>query len=1071
MRCPNCSTELPDNAKFCLECGRDLRSRPGFASPAAYTPRHLAERILTTRAALEGEHKQVTVLFCDIANSTPLAERVGPERMHELLNGFFELALAEVHRNEGTINQFLGDGFMALFGAPLAHEDDARRAVTAAVAIRRALRDRSSYAGLGPGAELAVRIGMNTGLVVVGSIGDNLRMDYTAVGDTTNVAARLQQAAAPGEIVIAEATARLVRSDVRLTAAGALSVKGKSDPVIAYKVLGLAPRRTAFEHAAERAFGRFVGRDDELRRLGALLAEAQAGSGRLVRVVGEAGAGKSRLLYELRRTLGGTEMTTLEARCRAYGAAIPYLPILDLVRGQCGIEELDPPETMTAKVRATLGELGIAAEERAPFLLQLLGVKDESGALDDLTVEIVRARTVDTLQRMLLEASRRRPLLVVVEDLHWLDAASEEYLGTLVAGLGAVPILMVATHRPDWQPRWTMPACAEEIVLPPLGEADSLTLVQAVVARTRLPESLARVILDRASGNPLFLEELARAVAEQGDLAATRSVPDTLRALLSARMDRLPAAPKRLLQTAAVLGREFPRRLLENVWDGPGSVAAHLAELARLDFLHELSAGEDPAYAFNHALTQEVAYESLLTSHRHALHETAARSLESACAGRMEREWERLAYHWTRTPRADKAVEALRRVAARATAAYANAEAVAALREAETHAASLPADRERVTLELTLERSQSQFLLGQVQESLADLSARADLVERVDNPSLTAQYHFRLASALGLLGDSARAIEHAERALAEARRAGDGGTEGKAEYILARESFWSGDLRRGVEHGRRAVVLLERAGQRWWLATAHWARALSYLLLGRFDEALDSATWARTIADKLRDPRLASQAAWTSGWIHATRGDWATGIEAGRRALELAPDDMSRAVAEGFLGTCYVEKGDTAAALPLLEQATETLGRLRFRQLEGFFTILQGLAHALRDDPERAAALAARGLEIVRGMNFGPAIVEARVVESLVARARHDLAAATRALGEALELAERIGARFLAAQMRLGMAEVAWAGGDREAVGRHLAPARADFQTLGAPVWVERAAALAREAGVTLAAS
>jgi class 3 adenylate cyclase len=343
MRCPNCSTELPDSAKFCLECGRDLRPRPDFASPAAYTPKHLAERILTTRAALTGEHKQVTVLFCDIANSTPLAERVGPERMHALLNGFFELALAEVHRYEGTINQFLGDGFMALFGAPLAHEDDARRAVRAAVAIRRALRDRSSYAGLGPGAELAVRIGLNTGLVVVGSIGDNLRMDYTAVGDTTNVAARLQQAAAPGEIVLAETTARLVRSDVRLTAAGTLSVKGRNEPVIAYKVLGLAPPRSAFEHAAERAFGLFVGRDAELRRLGTILAEARAGAGRLVRIVGEAGAGKSRLLYELRRTLGGTEVTTLEARCRAYGAAIPYLPILDLVRGQCGIEERDPP--------------------------------------------------------------------------------------------------------------------------------------------------------------------------------------------------------------------------------------------------------------------------------------------------------------------------------------------------------------------------------------------------------------------------------------------------------------------------------------------------------------------------------------------------------------------------------------------------------------------------------------------------------------------------------------------------------------------------------------------------------
>jgi len=263
-------------------------------------------------------------------------------------------------------------------------------------------------------------------------------------------------------------------------------------------------------------------------------------------------------------------------------------------------------------------------------------------------------------------------------------------------------------------------------------------------------------------------------------------------------------------------------------------------------------------------------------------------------------------------------------------------------------------------------------------------------------------------------------------------------------------------------------VLLERAGERWWLAMAHWARALSYLLLGRFDEALDSATWARTIADKLRDPRLASQAAWIAGWIHATRGDWATGIEAGRRALELAPDDMSRAVAEGFLGTSYVEKGDTDAALPLLERSTETLSRLRLRQLEAFFTILQGLAHALRGDPERAGALAARGLELVRDISFGPAIVEARVVESMVARARRDFPAATRALDDALGLAERIGARFLAAQMRLGLAEVAWATGDRDTTARHLAPAHAELQALAAPAWAARAASLAAQAGISL---
>ncbi|HTO11969.1 MAG TPA: AAA family ATPase [Candidatus Binatia bacterium] len=1068
MRCPNCSTELPDSAKFCLECGRELRGRSEFASPAAYTPKHLAERILTSRGALEGERKQVTVLFCDIANSTPLAERVGPERMHALLNGFFELAMTEVHRYEGTVNQFLGDGFMALFGAPLAHEDDARRAALAAVQIRRALKDRASYAGLGPGAELALRMGLNTGLVVVGSIGDNLRMDYTAVGDTTNVAARLQHAADPGDILISDATARLVRGEVRLLPAGALSVKGKAEPVTAYKVLGVAPRQSAFEHAAERAYGRFVGRDAELRQLAGLLAAAQRGEGGLVSIVGEAGSGKSRLLYEFRRTLGATDVTTLEARCRSYGSTIPYLPLLDLVRAQCGIDERDAPSAVRERVRATLTALGLDAAERAPFVLNLLGVKEGTAAVEDIPQDVVRARTVETLSGMLVAAGRRRPLLIVLEDLHWIDAASEDYLGSLVDELEEAAVLLVGTHRPDWTPRWARhgPECHTQIVLSPLTEDESLRLVGEVVTRTQLSEALVRAILKRAEGNPLFLEELTRAVSEHGEPTQDVSVPDSLRAVLSARIDRLPDAPKRLLQIAAVLGREFPRDLLEAMWDGPGSVAAHLAELTRLDFVHEQTAGPEPVHAFNHALTQEVAYETLLSAPRQALHEAAARAIESECAERMERGWERLAYHWTRTTRDDKAVEALRRVAARAMATYANAEALAALRDAERHAASL--GDARLGVELVIERAHVQFLLGQLAEAIADLEAVAPTVERLADHALTGLYHFRLAAARGMLGETARAIEHGERALAEAEAAGDVAIAGKAHYTLTREYFWSGSFRRGVEHGRRAIALLEQSGERWWLGMTAWMRALNLLQLGRFDEALESAAFVAAIADRLGDARLASYAAWVRGWAQTTRGEFAAGIEAGRRAVELAPDELALALAESFLGIGYVEKGDTDNGLPYLERAAATYTRLRFPQLEGLLVIFQAQAHLLRGDHERAAALVARGLEIVRGLSFAPVIVLARTIEGALARARGDLVGAEKLLLDGLALAEEGEGRHTAGLVHLALAELAQGRDDRPALARHLTEAHARFVETRAPVWAARAGEMAATAGVTL---
>src|SRR5215813_10631686 len=340
--------------------------------PLAYTPRHLAEKILTSRAALTGERKQVTVFFCDLANSTALAERLGPEAMHTLLQHFFELALHEVHRYEGTVNQFLGDGFMALFGAPVAHEDHARRAVLAALGLQRSLRGRGSQPlpGLPPGEDLSVRMGLNTGLVVVGSIGDNLRMDYTAVGDTTNLAARLQQVAEPDTILISETTRRLVQGVICLEALPAIQVKGKAKLVTRYKVLGLGPRRAPLAEREERALSPFVGRERELTTLEDLLVQVEGGHGQVVGVVGEAGVGKSRLLYECRHRLAEKRVTYLEGRCLSYGSAMPYHPIIDIVRHNCGITDTDDAVLIREKVRFGLQEVGLDPEDAAPYLLQ-----------------------------------------------------------------------------------------------------------------------------------------------------------------------------------------------------------------------------------------------------------------------------------------------------------------------------------------------------------------------------------------------------------------------------------------------------------------------------------------------------------------------------------------------------------------------------------------------------------------------------------------------------------------------------------------------------------------------------
>jgi class 3 adenylate cyclase len=440
--------------------------------PLSYTPKHLAEKILTSRSALEGERKQVTVLFCDLANSTPLAERLGPEHMHTLLNRFFALALDAVHRYEGTINQFLGDGFMALFGAPLSHEDHARRGVLAALTLQRTLKE----ADLGQpyNVECAFRMGLNSGLVVVGSIGDNLRMDYSAIGDTTNLAARLQQVAAPGTLLMSDATSRLIQGYIRVEALPPIEVRGKTEPVTAYNVLGTLPRRSPIVSRGERTLSQFVGRERELATLEALFTQVASGQGQVVGIIAEAGGGKSRLLYEFRQRLQDKRVTYLEGRCLSYGSRIPYHPIIDLIRNNCSLTETESLESLIEKVYVALQEVGMDVEASAPYLLQLLGMQEGTEALTILTPEAVRVRTFDTLLQMSLKGSQQRPLIFEIEDLHWVDKTSEDFLSAFVESLAGASILLLATYRPGYRPAWIEKSYATQISLQSLAPHDAL---------------------------------------------------------------------------------------------------------------------------------------------------------------------------------------------------------------------------------------------------------------------------------------------------------------------------------------------------------------------------------------------------------------------------------------------------------------------------------------------------------------------------------------------------------------------------------------------------------------------
>ena len=656
VACPHCGASASAGARFCRQCGGAVAGAIDTGAP--YTPRHLADLVRTSRGAREGERKQVTVLFCTLAGAAGLAESVGAERMHALLERFFEVARAEIQRFEGTINQYLEDGFMALFGAPIAREDHARRAVLAALGLQRAVEAEDP--------PLAARIGINTGPVVVGAIGDGRRMDYTAVGDTTNVASRLEEAASPGDILVGESTARLAQGYVRLEAMPSLAVKGKAAPVAARRVLGHGTRRSRLDEAAGRALTDFVGREDELAHLAALLERAESGRGQVLGVVGEPGVGKSRLLREFRRRLAERPITWLEGHCVPYGGAMPYLPVLEIIRQNCGLAEDDRPETMTAKVRAGLREVGLDADAGAPYLLHLLGLKDGAEAIAAHPPEALKARTFELLRRMTLGGSRRRPLVIVVEDLHWVDAISEEYAASLVERVSAAPILLIFTYRPGYLPRWGDRSSGTQLALAPLGPAESRRVVAAAATGAALDAEVAEDILEKAEGNPLFLEELARVAVDGGAGGPGTGVPDTVQDVLSARVDRLPEPARRLLQCAAVIGRQFSGRLLRAVWDDPAGLDDALRELGRLELLEERVGVGEPTFVFKHALVHEVIYDSILERHRRAAHARVARALEDFYAGRLDEVLELLAHHCARGDDGERAMEYSRLAAAKA---------------------------------------------------------------------------------------------------------------------------------------------------------------------------------------------------------------------------------------------------------------------------------------------------------------------------------------------------------------------------------------------------------------------
>jgi len=1075
--CRSCGAANPPENRFCGQCGEPLDGPAlqdaGAADPYASQP-HPAP-IVAAKGMLPGEMKQVTVLFCDIVNSTPLTERLGPEAMRDLVTAFLEASLAEVHRYGGTAPQFTGDGFLALFGAPRTHEDHVRRALLAALAIRQALAG-DGETGARKRLDLPVRIGIHSGPVIFGSIGDKLPMDHTVIGDTANVAARLQQAADPGTIVLSEATRLLAQGFARVEPIGPLTLKGKAEPMLAYRLLGVSHRRSGLRESTPARMAAFVDRESELAILNNFLRQVENGRGQVIGVVGEPGIGKSRLLAEFRRQLGARRVTWVEGRCLSYGTQIPYLLALDLLRSNWGIGETDTPDAITDKVRLGLQAVGMDPDQDGPVLLHLLEIKDVEGSPALSNPETVKAKAFEILRQLSIKVSLGRPLVLVLEDLHWVDKISEEFLGVLAENVRDARILLLATYRPGYRPPWIDKSYAGQTPLQPLSRDDSIHMVRSMVRVERLVELVTEEIVAKADGNPFFLEQLALHAGEARDLRSGLMVPNTIHDVVMARINRLPEETKRLLQTASVIGREFSLRLLRAVWKGAGSLESQLRELSRLEFVYERVETEGSIYVFRHALTQETAYGSLLERQRRAYHGAVGQALEELYRGRTDEVAELLAFHFRRSDEAEKSVDYSILAAEKSQRRWANNEALTYFNDALHRLDSLPdseANRLR-RIDAVLKQAEVKFALGQHAEHIQALEQIHDLVEQTGDPRRRATWHYWIGFLHSLTGGRPdTAIDDCNEAARLAADAGLDEIKAFAESCLAQVYLFTGRLREAIETGERALASFEALGNLWWACRTIWHLNPAAMALGEWDASFSYCRRALEYGAALDDLRIKVVGLWRMGATYVYQGDSKQAVQYCNEALALGALPFDAAMAKSVRGYAKVKLGQVDAGIADLNEAVTWFENSHLSYTHARYALLLADGHLRRGDRAAARSLIQGVLETSRTIGYlhfeGTACW--LLGECLALEAP---AAAEPYTETAMGILERIGARNDLARAMVTRAALRQAAGDVATARALLGQAQAIFKALGTvdePARVEAArAALDRGSPIRLLA-
>ncbi len=1043
MRCLSCGSENPDGAKFCIECAAPLQQRcprcgaenlprakfcgecatplvrqlsvassqlpvaspqhpaPNTQHPISYTPKHLAERILAeqvtleTRGALEEERKTITALFADIKGSMALMEDLDPEEARALVDPALSLMMEAVHRYEGYVAQSTGDGIFAFFGAPIAHEDHPQRALFAALRMQDELGKYAETLRRAGRSPIEVRIGINTGEVVLRSIRkDDLRAEYTPIGHSTGLAQRMESLAKAGSIVVSEHTYKLTEGYFDFTPLGAATVKGVSEPIAVYEVRGVGPLRTRLQVAARRGLARFVGRHTELAQLSKALEQAKTGHGQIVGVMGEPGVGKSRLFYEF-TVLSRRGCLVLETFSVSHGKAYPYLPLIDLLKNYFQLTLQDDERKVQEKVAGKVLILDRALEDTLPYLFALLGVAEAVTSLQQMDPQIRRRRTFEAIKRLLVRESVNQPLLLLFEDLHWLDTETQAFLNLLSESLATARILLLVNYRPEYRHEWGSKTFYTQLRLDPLGQGHAQEFLSALLGDSAALQPLKQLILEKTEGNPFFMEEIVQALHEQGvvarltaggahspvSLPADLHLPATVQGVLAARIDRLAAAEKELLQTLAVIGKEFSWGLVHQVVSRPADeLQGLLGRLQTAEFIYEQPAFPEVEYTFKHALTQEVAYNSLLIERRKGLHERTAQAIEAMYPTRLEDYYGDLANHYSRSGNTQNAWDYLRLAGQPAVQRSANRKVFNHLTTALELLKTLPDTPERSRQELRLHLTFGVPLRATRSVSSPEVRATYTRARELCQQLRETRYLFPILMGLRgfhhVRGEFLAARELGEQLLGLAQREQDPALLVEASWALGSLFFHLGEFSAAQVRLEQGLILYD--------AQRHHSHVFLYGMepgvsglsnaalvlwhLGYPDQALQKSEAARTLAQERSYPFSLTGAQVFAALLHQLRQERLLTQEWAEAGIILAREHGFPVwLGQGVVlqGWALAGQGQLEEGMSQMRQGLATRQAVGTGMLHSYFLALLAEAYGKAGQAEEGLAALAEALTMV----------------------------------------------------------------------------------------------------------